>query len=123
MKIYAPVKNASGNYCSVRFVYGVGETDKPHLIEWFKDHGYKVEEISVKPAENILEEVEQRVEQAATVALEIEVEDVGEVNQPVEPNLESMTPNEIRDWAKANGYGSIIKNTRNKEKLIELLRG
>ena len=107
MKIYAPVKTATGTYCSVRFVNGVGETDNPHLIEWFKTHGYKVEDISVKVAENILEEVKPVVEES----------------NDADVDLESMTPNEIRDWAKANGYGSVIKNTRNKEKLIELLRG
>ena len=40
-----------------------------------------------------------------------------------EPDFESMTPNELREWAKANGLGGVIKNIRNKEKLIELIRG
>ena len=39
MKIYAPVKNTNGVYASVRFVNGVGETDNPRLIEWFKKNG------------------------------------------------------------------------------------
>ena len=104
MKIYAPVKDATGVWATVHFINGVGETDNPHLIHWFKTHGYKVEE-----------------EQIETVTT---VETVETVEKPKpEFDLEVMTSDEIREWAKANGYGGIIKNTRNKEKLIELLNG
>ena len=109
MKIYTPVKNATGTWCSVRFVNGVGETDNPHLIEWFKSHGYRVENT--------------KVEETPTEILDKVLEEVVDVPQSNEPDFESMTPNEIRDWAKANGYGSKIKNIRNKEKLIEVIRG
>ena len=44
MKIFSPVKEYTGISASVPFCNGVGETDDPHLIEWFKDHGYEVEE-------------------------------------------------------------------------------
>ena len=58
MKIYAPNKQANGVWCSVRFVEGVGETDNPHLIKWFKEHGYKVPiGAAIEP------KVEQKVEQ------------------------------------------------------------
>ncbi len=110
MKIYAPVKSATGVWCSVHFKNGVGETNDPNLIEWFKEHGYRLEE-------------SLRVEQAATVQEDILnslVEDVGEVNQP---DFESMTPAELREWAKDNGLSSKIKNIRNKEKLLEIIRG
>ena len=40
-----------------------------------------------------------------------------------QPDFDSMTPIELREWAKANGFGNKIKNIRNKEKLIEILRG
>jgi len=43
-KILCPNKQYSGVSASVTFVNGVGETDKPHLIDWFKSKGYKVEE-------------------------------------------------------------------------------
>ena len=104
MKIYAPVKGTNGVYASVRFVNGVGETDNPRLIEWFEQHGYKIEKS--------LEKCEETIEKS--------VEKCDEVDQP---DFDSMTPLELRDWAKANGFGSQIKNTRNKEKLIEILRG
>jgi hypothetical protein len=108
MKIYAPVKDANGVWATVRFVDGVGETDNPALIEWFRRHGYRVpleESTPVSRAEEILDQVIETVE------------------EPAEPNLDEMTPNELRDWAKSNGYGSVIKNTRDKEKLLKLIRG
>ena len=122
MKIYAPVKTANGVYASVRFVDGVGETDNPHLINWFKSHGYTVEdsEKCEKLTENSLEKCEEVVEEIE------EPEMMGYAEKPTEPvekDLEDMTPNELREWAKANGKGLLIKNIRNKEKLLELLRG
>lgn len=44
MKIYAPNKQYSNISASVTFKNGVGETDNPRLIEWFREHGYIVEE-------------------------------------------------------------------------------
>ena len=105
MKIYAPVKDANGVWCTVRFINGVGETNNPRLIKWFKEHGYRVEEsIEVAP---------MKTEELLTKVLE----EVGE------PNFDEMTPLELRDWAKANGLGGEIKNIRNKEKLLEIIRG
>lgn len=103
MKIYAPIKETNGVYASVMFVNGVGETNKPSLIKWFKEHGYRVES-----AKTITEVIDNVLEVADEVP---------------EKSLEEMTPIELRDWAKANGYGSVIKNIRNKEKLLELIRG
>lgn len=115
MKIYAPVKNATGVWCNVHFLNGVGETDDPHLIKWFTSHGYKVEK-SVIPVEKSVEK-----------PIQLDHFEPNEVVKPkddeVKPDLESMTPLEIRDWARLHGYGSKIKNTRNKEKLIEIING
>lgn len=110
MKIYAPVKNATGVWCNVHFKNGVGETDNPHLIEWFRKHGYRIEDKSENPVFNTPKTVE------ITEKEEIKTEN------PV-LDFESMTPNQLRDWAKANGLGSKIKNIRNKEKLLEIIRG
>ena len=106
MKIYAPVKDANGIYASVLFVNGVGETDNPHLIEWFKNHGYKVEGTT-------------------TIAYDAQTWEVGgnESVEEIEPNFESMTPNDLRDWMREHGYGSRIKNTKSRDKLLEILRG
>lgn len=113
MKIYAPVKDANGVWASVRFVNGVGETDDPRLIEWFRTHGYKV------PIEESNLVIEAPIDEIEVENDEVEMMGYAEKS----PNFEEMTPNELRDWAKANGFGNKIKNTRNKEKLIEILRG
>lgn len=42
-KIYAPNKQYTGVSAGVTFVNGVGETSDPHLLEWFREHGYTVE--------------------------------------------------------------------------------
>lgn len=44
MKIYSKNKNYTGVSASVSFCNGCGETDDPYLIEWFRSHGYRVEE-------------------------------------------------------------------------------
>lgn len=107
MKIYAPVKDANGVWCSVRFVNGVGETENPHLIDWFKKHGYRIEECE-KPTLPV-----EKCEEITEIPMEkCESED-----------LDSMTPNQLREWLKANGYGSQIKNIRDKEKLLKIARG
>ena len=43
-KIYAPNKQYDGISASVAFAKGVGETDNPTLLDWFRGHGYTVEE-------------------------------------------------------------------------------
>lgn len=43
-KILAPNREYTGVSASVPFCNGVGETDNPTLISWFKEHGYVVEE-------------------------------------------------------------------------------
>ena len=104
MKIYAPVKDANGIYASVLFVNGVGETDNNNLIKWFKQHGYRVENDHIR-------EVTKKVE-------EVVVE-----NKQTEPDFYAMTPNDLREWMREHGYGAKIKNTKSKDKLIEIIRG
>ena len=110
MKIYAPVADACGTWASVRFVNGVGETNNPNLIEWFRTHGYRLEkcdEMAQKP-------LEKRDEDILNTVIE---------SMEKETDLDSMTPNELRDYAKAHGFGGAIKNIRNKEKLLEIIWG
>jgi len=40
-KIYAPNKAYNGETASIHFANGVGETERPELIAWFQEHGYK----------------------------------------------------------------------------------
>lgn len=45
VKIYHPTDKAyNGVRANVRFTNGVGETDVPSVIEWFKLKGFKVED-------------------------------------------------------------------------------
>ena len=104
MKIYAPVKDFNGWRNNVRFVNGVGETDNPHLAEWFESRGYKVE----KTLEKCDDSIEKVLEKC---------------DEPTEPDFDSMNPNELREWMKEHGYGFKIKNIRSKDKLLEIIRG
>lgn len=110
MKIYAPVKDTNGVYASVRFVNGVGETTNPALVEWFRQRGYRVEySVDTYVSENY-EAPQEPIHEPTQGATE-------------EPDFDAMTPIELRDWAKANGFGTEIKNTRSKAKLLEIIRG
>lgn len=63
--IQTKVKGYNGVSASVRFVNGIGYTDDPHLIEWFKKHGYTVldEEPVEKGQEEAIEESEEESEE------------------------------------------------------------
>ena len=114
MKIYAPVKDFNGWRGNVRFVNGVGETNDPKLIQWFETNGYIVEQSNLV--------IEPQNDQIEVENDEVEIVEMMGYSEK-SPNFDEMTPNELRDWAKANGYGNKIKSIRNKEKLIEILRG
>lgn len=104
MKIYAPVRNTNGVYASVRFVDGVGETDNPVLIRWFKEHGYLIES--------------SHITEPPTKTVEI----VEEPSTFDSSEFDAMTPFELREWMKQNGLGMEIKNIKNKEKLIAIIK-
>lgn len=46
--IHAPNESYTGTSASVDFCNGKGSTDNPHLIQWFKEHGYRVEEADLE---------------------------------------------------------------------------
>lgn len=104
MKIYAPVENINGIYASVMFTNSVGETNNPALIEWFRSHGYRTEQEPISSLEEIVLNSCTWVE-------------------GTEPDFDAMTPNDLREWMIAHGYGGKIRNIRNKAKLLEILRG
>lgn len=51
--IYSPNESYTGVSASVAFVKGVGETKDKHLIEWFKQHDYKVDETEQNEQVNV----------------------------------------------------------------------
>lgn len=48
--ITAPVKDFTGKRGDVAFIDGVAETDDPHMVAYFKRHGYDVEVSEKQPA-------------------------------------------------------------------------
>lgn len=109
MKIYAPVKDFNGLRNNVRFVNGVAETDNMLVISWFQQHGYHIEDES---------HIANFVIEPKNDEIEIQNDQITD-----EPDFDSMTPDELRNWGRANGFGAKIRNTRNKEKLLEIIRG
>lgn len=65
MKIKSPNKDYTGVSASVPFCNGVGETEDPYLIQWFKEHGYEVEETLEKASEEA-EKAEKPVKEKHT---------------------------------------------------------
>ena len=117
MKIYAPVKDFNGLRNNVRFVNGVGETDNQTAIKWFSSRGYTIEKY-----DNSLQ-IPYAVGMSVEKCEEISENSHEKCDETTEPDFDSMTPNELRDWMREHGSGAKIKNTRNKEKLLEILRG
>ena len=122
MKIYAPVKDACGTWASVRFVDGVGETDDPSLIEWFRRNGYTLEEKVITKRQRVERAVSDSTNETPN---EVIAEAISRVTDESvdQPDLDNMTPYELREWMKDNGYGLKMKGVRSKEKLLAIIRG
>lgn len=48
-RIVAPNRAYNGVSAGVAFSDGVGDTDVPHLVEWFRQSGYQVEDVPPAP--------------------------------------------------------------------------
>ena len=44
--VHTPVKNYCGEVAGVQFAYGKAEVKPGWILNWFKEHGYEVEEVS-----------------------------------------------------------------------------
>ena len=66
MKIKSPNKDYTGVSASVPFCNGVGETEDPYLIQWFKDHGYEVDETPEKASKEAVEKEEKPAKEKNT---------------------------------------------------------
>lgn len=44
--VYTPVKNYCGEVAGVQFAYGKAEVKPGWILNWFKEHGYRAEEVS-----------------------------------------------------------------------------
>lgn len=101
--IKTKIPNFNGYRASVLFKNGVGSTNDTRLIEWFRTHGYIVEtEVnSVIPPSN--DEVKKNDDVIKS-----------------EPNLDTMTANELKNLAKTRGI--FVGNTKDRDKLIAKLK-
>ncbi len=52
-RIIAPNRSYTGVSAGVAFLNGEGSTDNPRLVEWFREHGYLVEEPEEKSREEV----------------------------------------------------------------------
>lgn len=91
--IKTKVSNFNGYRASVLFRNGVGSTNDTRLIEWFRTHGYIVEDTTDKPVDKTLEKKNK---------------------------YEDMSLNELKALAKERGV--VIGNTKDKNKLLEKLK-
>ena len=48
-RIYAPNKEYDGVSASIEFSKGIGECSDPYLLDWFRKHGYTVEDEKADP--------------------------------------------------------------------------
>ena len=83
----------TGARLGIPFINGVGHTNDTQAIEWFLNHGYIVEETD--------EEFKER-------------------NKP--KPFDEMTVDELREYMKKIGRGAYLGTTKNREKLIALVR-
>lgn len=81
-----------GYRANLLFVKGVAETDNEHLIEWFKSHGYTVDE---KLNKEKYEELKR---------------------------FEKMSVEKIREYLKEHGLGVKMGSLKNKTKLLEMVK-
>jgi len=44
--VHTPVRNYCGEVAGVQFAYGKAEVKPGWILNWFREHGYKVEEVS-----------------------------------------------------------------------------
>lgn len=135
MWIYAPNEHANGIYATVRFVEGVGMTDDPKLIEWFKSNGYRVEagDYPVKKKaedKNPTEKAEKVVEEVVEEPKAVEEEQEEEV-----PMMEGeqlvyglpltkvllMNDTDLKAFAVKVGLGKKVRAIKHREALLKAL--
>ncbi|NWK12788.1 hypothetical protein [Clostridium cadaveris] len=97
-RILAPNESYTGVSASVAFCNGEGKTDNPILIDWFKNHGYKVEE-----------EVQKEYDPQE-----------GEPLKEDNPQFKEMTVDELRFYAEEKGID--LGNATSKDGMLKKIR-
>lgn len=122
-RIIARNKQYCGISASVPFVNGVGETSTPHLIDWFKEHGYKVvEDKEIQGNDEISGMGQDQEGESLQVKLGYLPEDPGrapsETNEP--DNLETLTKKELMQIADGLHIEYTARETN--ENLVQMIR-
>lgn len=121
IKIKTPVIGYNGIDCGVRFENGIGVAEdlSEHVINWFKDQGYTVEE------------TDEPIEKEPEATPEVENTDNGEAGDDVpedndagEPEVpeagEEKSKAELLEEAKALGIEN-IRSKATKDEIIQLI--
>lgn len=87
-----------GYRANVLFKNGVGETNNPYLISWFKTHGYEVVEPTNSP------------KPTKTKAPKVEI------------NLEDMGVHELREYLRDKGCEDKIVGINKKSELLKIAK-
>ncbi|MGO4543233.1 hypothetical protein AB4Z29_00335 [Paenibacillus sp. 2TAB23] len=80
-QVIAPNREYTGLSAGVMFMNGVGQTDDPHLLEWFAEKGYEVEQVAQeedKAAETAKKEAEKQLKALRKKATELGIEGVAD---------------------------------------------
>ena len=99
-KVYAPNKDYNGVTASVPFTNGVGFSSNPYLLDWFKEHGYKVED-------DIAED-------------DIAEDDIAEAKSEANTDISQLSYEELKSLAKDKGVDGYHK--MKKEELVDALK-
>nr|DAK77433.1 MAG TPA: 50S ribosomal protein L20 [Caudoviricetes sp.] len=91
-KVYAPNKDYNGVTASVPFTNGVGFSSNPYLLDWFKEHGYEVEE----------------------------EDDIAEAKSEANTDISQLSYEELKSLAKDKGVDGYHK--MKKEELLDALK-
>lgn len=94
-KVYAPNKDYNGVTASVPFTNGVGFSSNPYLLDWFKEHGYKVEDDIVE-------------------------DDIAEAKSEANTDISQLSYEELKSLAKDKGVDGYHK--MKKEELVDALK-
>ena len=94
-KVYAPNKDYNGVTASVPFTNGVGFSSNSYLLDWFKEHGYKVED-------------------------DIAEDDIAEAKSEANTDISQLSYEELKSLAKDKGVDGYHK--MKKEELVDALK-